>query len=187
MATTAVDKMPFMPEMLRHAGRRYTVSRRVDKICDTVTATGSRRLDATVYLDDLRCDGSAHGGCQAGCRLYFKEAWLRRVDEGASEAQLEAGPSPALEAVAEAGTRTVREGETEEVWRCQATEALKASTHLRTFKDPGQYVREFRNGNFGRVRFIGLMIRALVMEIGRRIRVLKPLPLHGPDPKAPAV
>ena len=84
---------------------------------------------------------------------------------GRSEAQLEAGPSPALEAVAEAGTRTVREGETEEVWRCQATEALKASTHLRTFKDPGQYVREFRNGNFGRVRFIGLMIRALVMEI----------------------
>ena len=36
----AVDKMPFMPEMIRHAGRRYTVSRRVDKICDTV---GSHR------------------------------------------------------------------------------------------------------------------------------------------------
>ena len=29
------------------------------------------------------------------------------------------------------------------------------------FKDPGQYWREFRTGNFGRVRFIGLMIRAL--------------------------
>ena len=31
----AVDRMPFMPEMARHAGRRYTVTRRVDKICDT--------------------------------------------------------------------------------------------------------------------------------------------------------
>ena len=78
----------------------------------------------------------------------------------------DAEPSPALEAVAEAGTRTVREGETDEVWRCQATEALKASEHLRTFKDPGQYWREFRNGNFGRLRFIGLMARALVMEVG---------------------
>ena len=84
-----LDEMPFMPEMLRHAGRRYTVSRRVDKICDTVAETGSRRLHATVYLDDLRCDGSAHGGCQAGCRLYFKEAWLRRVD-GVSPAPAEA-------------------------------------------------------------------------------------------------
>ena len=34
----------------------------------------------TVYLEDLRCDGSGHGGCQAGCRIYWKEAWLRRVD-----------------------------------------------------------------------------------------------------------
>ena len=40
----ALRRMPFMPEMLKHVGKRYTVSRRVDKICDTVTATGSRRL-----------------------------------------------------------------------------------------------------------------------------------------------
>ena len=181
----AVDKMPFMPEMLRHAGRRYTVSRRVDKICDTVTATGSRRLEATVYLDDLRCDGSAHGGCQAGCKLYWKEAWLRRVDAPAEPVDPGAGPSSALEAVAEAGTRTVREGETEEVWRCQATEALKATEQLRVFKDPQQYLREFSNGNFGRVRFIGLMVRAFVMEVAHRLGLLKALPLHGPGPKAP--
>ena len=121
-----LDEMPFMPEMLRHAGRRYTVSRRVDKICDTVAETGSRRLHATVYLDDLRCDGSAHGGCQAGCRLYWKEAWLRRVEESRRRRWPDAGPRPSSRRVAEAGTRTVREGETEEVWRCQATEAVKA-------------------------------------------------------------
>jgi hypothetical protein len=65
----ALDGMPFMAEMIRHAGRRFAVTRRVDKICDTIAATGSRRLDATVYLDDLRCDGSGHGGCQAGCKI----------------------------------------------------------------------------------------------------------------------
>ncbi len=69
----AVDRMPFMPEMARHAGRRYTVTRRVDKICDTIAATGSRRMHATVYLEDLRCDGSGHDGCRAACKLYWRE------------------------------------------------------------------------------------------------------------------
>ena len=81
----ALDNMPFMPEMLQYVGRRFTVSRRVEKICDTIAATGSRRVYDTVYLEDLRCDGSGHGGCQAGCRIYWKEAWLRRVDGRAAE------------------------------------------------------------------------------------------------------
>ena len=76
----AYDDMPFMPEMLQYVGRRFAVSKRVEKICDTIAATGSRRMRDTVYLEDLRCDGSGHGGCQAGCRIYWKEAWLRRVD-----------------------------------------------------------------------------------------------------------
>ena len=58
--------------------------------------------------------------------------------------------SPSSRRSREAGHATVREGESEEVWRCQATEALKASEPLKTFKDPQQYWREFRNGNFGR-------------------------------------
>jgi hypothetical protein len=181
----ARESMPFMPEMFRHAGRRYTVSRRVDKICDTVTATGSRRMYSMVYLDDLRCDGSAHGGCQAGCKLYWKEDWLRRVEPDADPAEPTNEPSPALQTLAKAGTRTIREGETDEVWRCQATEALKASDQVRVFKDPEQYWREFNNGNFGRLRFIGLMIRAFVMEVAHRLGVLRGLPLHGPEPESP--
>ena len=68
----ALDEMPFMPEMLQYMGRRFTVSKRVEKICDTIAATGSRRMQDTVYLEDLRCDGSGHGGCQAGCLIYWK-------------------------------------------------------------------------------------------------------------------
>ena len=181
----SLDHMPFMPEMLRHAGKRYTVSRRADKICDMVESTGSRRLYDTVYLEDLRCDGSAHGGCQAGCKLYWKEAWLRRVEGEFDAPDVAPEPSPALEAVVEAGTRTLREGETDEVWRCQATEALKATEHLKVFKNPGQYWREFNNGNFGRVRFVGLFIRAVAMEIWKRLGFLPVLPMHGDGPEAP--
>jgi hypothetical protein len=179
----AVDDMPFMAEMLQHAGRRYTVSRRVDKICDTVTATGSRRLDATVYLDDLRCDGSAHGGCQAGCRLYWKEDWLRKVDGPADAPAVAHEPSPELDAVLEAGAHTIREGE--DRWRCQNTESLKATTQLRVFKDPGQYWREFRNGNHGRLHFIWKLARAFAMEVAHRFGWTSQAPLRGEVEKAP--
>jgi hypothetical protein len=38
-----------------------------------------------VHLE-TRCDGSAHGGCQAGCLLYWREEWLRRIpDDGATD------------------------------------------------------------------------------------------------------
>ncbi len=70
----STDAMPFMPEMLRHAGKRFTVSRRAEKICDTVSGGPPRslRMRDTVLLDDLRCDGAAHGGCQAGCLLLLE-------------------------------------------------------------------------------------------------------------------
>jgi hypothetical protein len=179
----AVDDMPFMAEMLRHTGKRYTVSRRVDKICDTVTDTGSRRLNATVYLDDLRCDGSAHGGCQAGCRLYWKEDWLRRVDADADHVAVPQEPCLELDAALEAGTHTMHDGE--ELWRCQNTESAKATTPLRVFKDPDQYWREFSNGNYRRLRFIWLFTRSFVMEVVHRLGLTSQLPLRGPHAKAP--
>jgi hypothetical protein len=178
----ALDGMPFMPEMLAHAGRRYTVSQRVDKICDTVSGSGSRRTYSTVYLEDLRCDGSVHNGCQAGCRIYWKDAWLRRVDDhtqAVDRGDVDVGGAE-LERLAQAGTRTVRElkGEQVEAWRCQATDALKFSEPLKT-ANLAQYWREFRNGNYGPFRFIRLLARGFLMEIANRIGLLKPLPLHG--------
>ena len=76
-----LDALPFMPEMLRHCGQRVRVSKRSHKSCDTINKTGNRRMDRTVHLEDLRCDGSAHGGCQAGCLLFWKEEWLRPVSD----------------------------------------------------------------------------------------------------------
>src|SRR5438105_4767859 len=72
--------VPFMSEMVQMCGRRFVVDKRADKICDTMYMAGSRELPDTVFLEDLRCDGSGHDGCQAECRIFWKEAWLRRVD-----------------------------------------------------------------------------------------------------------
>jgi len=66
-----LDALPFMPEMTAHCGRQFRVRRRADKIYDWIQHTGLRRLRDTVLLEGLRCDGSAHGGCQAGCALLW--------------------------------------------------------------------------------------------------------------------
>ena len=187
-AEGSLDAMPFMPEMLQYVGRRFTVSRRVEKICDTIAATGSRRMHDTVYLENLRCDGSGHAGCQAGCRIYWKEAWLRRVDghahmrhpenNGADELAEEG--MRGLAQRAEAGARTVREteGSSAEVWRCQATEALKATEQLKT-SDIRQYWRELRSGNYGLLRFLRVAVPGFVSEVAGRLHLVGPVPLTG--------
>src|SRR4051812_39106439 len=76
-----LEGVPFMPEMLAYFGRTFTVDARVERACDTIAYTGVRRLKDTVLLEDLRCDGSGHRGCGAGCRLYWKEAWLQAASE----------------------------------------------------------------------------------------------------------
>jgi hypothetical protein len=186
----SLDAMPFMPEMLQFAGKRFTVSRRVEKICDTVSGgpPNSRRMHDTVFLEDLRCDGSGHGGCQAGCRLYWKESWLRRVDP-ASEPDHRNGDGPLqpgqndrlaeLEELAGNGTRAVRDldGARVESYRCQATEALQATEPLSSY-DLRQYVRELRSGNVALGRLLRVGVRAVSGLLRRRLRLLSYQPLR---------
>jgi hypothetical protein len=189
---TTLDKggtlngMPFMPEMAAYVGKRFTVTRRVEKTCNTVDKSGGRRMRDTVYLADLRCDGAAHGGCQAGCKIYWKEAWLHKVDDGATAQSSRSSNAAELERVTKAASLTVKEvsGKQSEIWRCQATEAVRASERLRRI-DLRQYWRELTNGNFGLLRFAGLALRAIVMEFAFVVGVVKPLPLHGPSDRAP--
>ena len=79
-----LDGLPFMPEMLAFSGRRIHVSKRAD---DTCALGQPRRIERTVHLEQLRCDGSAHRGCEAGCLFLWKEAWLRPVISGADESR----------------------------------------------------------------------------------------------------
>ena len=90
-----LDGLPFMPEMLAFCGRRLTVHKVAHKSCDNISRTGLRRMTDAVHLTESRCDGSAHGGCENACSLYWKEQWLKRVD-------------PDDPAAADAGRRSAR-------------------------------------------------------------------------------
>jgi hypothetical protein len=188
----ALDGIPFMPEMLAHIGHRYRVSTRVEKICDTIHGSRSRRMHDTVYLEDLRCDGSGHGGCQAGCRLYWKEAWLTLVNAAAPTAPRDVSDESyeELARVAQAAsTRDSAEGEAAETFfRCQATDALLASEPLGNF-DVSQYAREVRSGNVGLGRLAQVALRALLYQLERpliRLHLRPPIPVrHAPAPSEP--
>ena len=80
-----LDGLPFMPEMLEHCGSRLRVLRRADKTCvEYPTQYWIREFlqNDVVVLEGLRCSGSDHDGCQRACRLFWKTAWLRKVDGG---------------------------------------------------------------------------------------------------------
>lgn len=72
-----VNGLPFMPEMLRYCGQRLRVAKSAHKTCDTINKTGGRRMQGAVHLENVRCNGAAHGGCQAACLIFWKDEWLR--------------------------------------------------------------------------------------------------------------
>ena len=180
----ALDALPFMPEMVAYCGRRFVVDRRAEKVCDTIQDLNSRRMTDCVFLGDLRCDGSGHDGCQADCRLYWKEAWLRRVTPADPRAEA-LGDQEAQQALLELVTKAAR-AETDDGprYRCQATEMRAASQPL-SFTDPRPYLREYTSRNVTIRTFGRVMSRATVTEVRRKLGRLPAFPLQGPSARSP--
>jgi hypothetical protein len=72
----------------------------------------------------VRCSGTDHDGCQRGCAIFWKAAWLERVNAGS---RCEAGPTVAglgnLRSILKTKTAANK-------YFCQSSEFLKATLHL---------------------------------------------------------
>ena len=167
-----------MPEMMNYFGKSFTVAAQVERACDTIGRTGARRLPETVVLDDLRCDGSAHAGCQSQCRLYWKEAWLRPASSNGSPGRPVDGDGLAhLRELASASVPASESTLDQPVFRCQATEMVRASEpvgwwSLRSF------THELTGGNVRVWQFVPIMLRIVLEEIGRRVGFLSSNPFR---------
>jgi hypothetical protein len=152
-----LDALPFMPEMLQYCGRKFRVFKSAHKTCDTISTYTNRRMKDAVHLEGLRCDGTAHDGCQAACLLFWKEAWLKPVN-GAGENRTEKKSTRHGEAHGDPGkcslealSRAVRvpaDSRESPQYRCQATELVRATTAMEWW-DPRQYVRDVLSRNVG--------------------------------------
>ena len=148
-----LDGMPFMPEMFMFCGMRLQVYKRAHKTCDTVFPVRGRRVDRAVHLE-TRCDGSAHGGCQATCLMFWKEPWLKPIasddrpipeEERSRAFNVVPATSGCTETDVLAHARTLDPDE-QPTYSCQATRLPYATKSLEWW-DVRQYVEDYRSGN----------------------------------------
>jgi len=149
-----LDELPFMTEMLRYCGRTFQVSKRAHKTCDPAVGIIGRSMANAVHLENLRCDGAAHDGCEADCLIFWKEAWLKRVDanSAAAESAPAGGNGPPTdgrcteEMIRSGGKIAPAPGESEPTYVCQNTQVKFASQPLKWW-DARQYVEDYTSGN----------------------------------------
>jgi hypothetical protein len=158
-AAGELNGLPFMPEMFEFCGRRFKVTKRAHKTCDPPNGLAGRRMERAVHLEGVRCDGAAHGGCQAACLIYWKEDWVRKVSGPGAEAEVTVHGRYAQAATSDrpAGCterdvigRTRRRSDPadsgEPVYVCQSTQVAAATQPLRWW-DLRQYVEDYTSGN----------------------------------------
>jgi hypothetical protein len=192
-----LDSMPFMPEMLQYCGKRFRVFKRADKTCDNIKQWSLRRVKNAVHLTGVRCDGASHGNCDAGCLLFWNEAWLKKVaPDFVSASQvtqpgLAASPVPRSDFVCteqrlqESVLRPDPSAPGNTLYMCQATELREFTSHLYWW-DLRQYFRDIRSGNlrrgFGDSRSEGVLeivlsilevVRSLVITVFNKLQELR--------------
>jgi hypothetical protein len=155
-----LDELPFMPQMFEYCGQRLRVFKRAHKTCDTVNEYVGRRMKDAVHLEGIRCNGAAYGGCQAGCLIFWKEVWLKRVSP---ETSPQPDMSPLLSASVSreesvdrcteldvlAGTKKSGESGTgRQAFSCQATQ-VPAATEPLPWWEWKQYIEDLTSGNVG--------------------------------------
>jgi len=156
-ANGRLDELPFMPEMLQYCGMTMRVCKRAHKTCDPAVGIGGRKMASAVHLENNRCNGSAHDGCEAGCLIFWKEAWLRRLDS--EPATYDRVPSQneecfervqCTEDVLRSGVKIpAAPGECAPTYVCQNTQ-IKFATQPLEWWDVRQYVEDYTSGNVGR-------------------------------------
>ncbi len=165
-----LERLPFMPEMLPFCGRRFRVLMRAETTCVHPPQRPFRRLDGCVVLQDVRCDGGSHAGCQLGCTILWKEAWLKRVD------------GPGVDGPAEATTGlilSVKRADDPDAYTCQGTALVMATRPGVPGWTPGQYVRFLRVRTFSAVELARMFQRVAWRKLSaaaRRVWPPRPLP-----------
>jgi hypothetical protein len=169
-----LDGLPFMPEMAKYCGRTGIVFRSVDKIYDYGGRKDMRRMKDAVLIAGLRCDATAHDGCQARCYLLWKTAWITAVEApvratgrstqhdgnvGANGRSASRAPAPAF----------AKQGDgTDKRYICQFTELARASSRMSPW-DFRQDLRPLIAGNVTIAAF-GVAILTRLFNIAQSVR-----------------
>lgn len=173
----ALDRLPFMPEMIPFCGKRFRVSLRAVKTCYYGDSSGMRRFPAedVVLLEGVRCSGADHDGCQKACNIFWREAWLRKVEDPKRASLVADG-------VERLRTR-LKTVSSPNKYFCQSSEILQATVELSRWERFGKCLDEVRSGNCGVLEVVCRIVvwlywkgrRALFGPYGRGRNQLTPV------------
>jgi hypothetical protein len=141
----SVDHLPFMPEMVQFCGKRFRVARRALMVCYSGPES-PRAFDIgnVVTLEDIRCSGSAHDGCQKACIIFWHKSWLKKLD-GTGLEKAEEPEAASLERL----RNRLKMATQSHTYFCQASELARATIPLGSRAEKmRQWFRSFLAGNF---------------------------------------
>lgn len=154
------EALPFMPEMARHAGRRLRVSAAMAKICGGGRGMRAVAGEPLLLLEDLRCDGTAHGRCSRECTLLWKPAWLRPAGQAPSPAAPGPAPDPwPYPTQAEGGA-----------FRCQATALPRATLPVSTPRKVLSALEDVQRGEWSAGALARVYLETLAHRAGAMAR-----------------
>ena len=175
-----LDGLPFMPEMVPYCGQSFRVSGQPVKTC--VEGFGFRNVTGAVFLEDLRCSGRAHDGCQRQCRLFWKEAWLSEHPP----AQSTQSPVNTLaESKIKFKTATGRR------YFCQSTELAHATTEYRENSGLGNKFRrhfeEAQRRNMSLLQFASHAAKSVLKRMKYMVGINPGYTVSGPLQKTESI
>lgn len=170
-ADGTVSGLPFMPEMGAFCGRRFRVTRLALKACVECFDVDRRVIDMREFdgrdvcvLEELRCTGAQHDGCQRGCLLFWKTAWLRRVEDAIGNGEESQVTQPLA-------TSRLRTKVSSEHYFCQSTQLVKVTKQLTT-KDRWRLCwEELQCGNVGVIGLIAAIVQPIFWKLVARFIV----------------
>jgi hypothetical protein len=161
-----LEGLPFMPEMIEWCGRSARTTRRAEKTCIEYPGGGYKIREFlnnnVVVLDGLRCSGQNHDGCQRACTIFWKKAWLRKVDFQQAPLAVDCLAKDALRAKLKTKASPVR-------YVCQSTELARATQPLTRTRMFQKCVFEIRSGSRGVLEMIKLVVAPLWRKATRKI------------------
>lgn len=159
-----------MPEMSVYCGTRQKVVRRLTRICDDALSGKFWSISDAYILSTGRCDGSHHGGCQLGCALFWRDAWL---SPDAPPKKFGLGGSGSVVAPVEpectVPSIVSRTNKTESLhYRCQVTSYKAAATSLGQF-GLRAYYEDLLSCNRSLISLLKIIALALTDELSRSL------------------
>jgi hypothetical protein len=170
-----LEGLPVADEMRPFYGGIFVVHKRADKTC--VDGAHMRRMQNTVFLKNVRCNGAFHDGCDRLCAFFWKEAWLKPAP-ASTEPQ-----TPSLHGLIITEPR-IDEIDPLKKYSCQSTELVGATGPL-AWWSLGQYASDMRGGQLSPLEFVQMLSVLGLNQVRRRLGMPDYAVLRGTNRRTP--